>query len=86
MICHIFSFLIQVVCKLILTARNVVAGLAAAAGLYYNGTHGTRSCFDIYTEYVHCADPTGCGLGPNAKAYDYQVHLKYIRYISSTQF
>ncbi|XP_041369046.1 dipeptidyl peptidase 2-like [Gigantopelta aegis] len=64
---------LNVVCKLVLMAPSVIAGLASAAGLYYNGTHGTLPCFDIYKEYVQCADPTGCGLGPNAKAYDYQA-------------
>ena len=32
-----------------------------------------KSCHNIYEEFVECADPTGCGLGNAALAWDYQV-------------
>ena len=42
-------------------------------GLFYNGTNGTLSCFNIAEEFIECADPTGCGTGPAAAAWDYQA-------------
>ena len=49
-----------------------------AAGLLYNGTDPTqyKECFDIFDEYVYCSDPTGCGLGNDALAWDYQVYFQ----------
>ena len=28
---------------------------------------------DVDSQYVECTDPTGCGLGNSAKAWDWQV-------------
>ena len=43
------------------------------AGLYYNGTGGAAKCFDIYADFIECADQTGCGTGPSGTAWDYLV-------------
>lgn len=48
--------------------QDPLKGLATAAGLFYNGTNGTLTCFDIDTEFVECADQTGCGTGPGKAA------------------
>ena len=47
--------------------------VVVSAGLFYNGTVGNLTCFNITAEYVDCADATGCGTGPAATSWDYQV-------------
>lgn len=62
---------VDVACSKITKATNVVTGLADAAGVFYNAS--AVSCYDIFAEYVDCADPTGCGLGDTATAWDFQA-------------
>lgn len=53
--------------------------MGQAAGILNNGTWnngqgtGTLTCFDPFAEFIQCADQTGCGLGPDATAWDIQV-------------
>ena len=67
---------------MILAGATAIEGLAAGAGLFYNGTSlsNLRSvpCFDIMEEFIDCADPTGCGLGNDAKAWNYQVRTFHL--------
>ena len=56
-------------CQLLLGASDPIGGLAKASKLVY----GTHTCTDMWKEYVACADPTGCGLGFNSYAWDYQA-------------
>ncbi|XP_013418576.1 dipeptidyl peptidase 2-like isoform X1 [Lingula anatina] len=73
---------IQYMCKLIINSSIVelnLKGLAAAAGLYYNATSGnSRTCFDIYSDFVECADPTGCGVGSDSLAWDFQACTEFV--------
>ncbi|XP_034027215.1 dipeptidyl peptidase 2 [Thalassophryne amazonica] len=63
---------VKVVCNTMLSGSDLLANLRNSAGILYNGT-GQLSCFDLYRLYVACADPTGCGLGNDGLAWDYQA-------------
>lgn len=60
-----------------LTSKDELQALANAAGLFYNGTEGTKECFDIYEDFIYCADITGCGTGPEAVAWDFQCCTEF---------
>ncbi|XP_059850458.1 dipeptidyl peptidase 2 isoform X2 [Hypanus sabinus] len=63
---------VDVACHYIIQKSELIGGLLSILNMFYNST-GTKKCFDIYTEYQHCADPTGCGLGSASQAWDFQV-------------
>ncbi|XP_032905316.1 dipeptidyl peptidase 2 [Amblyraja radiata] len=63
---------VDVACHYILKKNDYVEGLLSILGIFYNST-GSKKCFDIYSEFQHCADPTGCGLGTASQAWDFQV-------------
>lgn len=63
---------VKVACDIMLTGADLLPALRDTVGIFYNST-GELTCFDLYALYVECADPTGCGLGPNSLAWDYQA-------------
>jgi dipeptidyl-peptidase-2 len=66
-------------CQLLVNySSDPLVALAKAAGVYYNGTAGNLPCYDIFDEFVFCADQTGCGTGPLAEAWDYQACTELI--------
>ena len=73
---------VNLACKMMASASSKVEGLAEVTALVYNGTNGTLTCLDPDTEYIKCADPTGCGLGLDSLAQDYQV-VGWIYYLPS---
>ncbi|XP_069122088.1 dipeptidyl peptidase 2-like [Argopecten irradians] len=71
------AFPVNVACGLITNSSEAIYGLAQAVDLLYKIAPG--KCHNIFQEFVECADPTGCGVGPDSLAWDYQacteVHL-----------
>jgi dipeptidyl-peptidase-2 len=83
------GFPVNTACDIMSNATGVsdpfelVALLGQAAGLFYNGTGGGLTCFDTLSEFVECADQTGCGTGPDGTAWDIQVCSQFV-YLPST--
>ncbi|CAD5117387.1 DgyrCDS6162 [Dimorphilus gyrociliatus] len=48
---------------------NPYDGLAQVVSMLY----GDKQCHDIYKEYVACSDTSGCGVGNDGLAWDYQA-------------
>ncbi|KAG7240046.1 hypothetical protein INR49_028049 [Caranx melampygus] len=63
---------VKVACETMLSGSDLLVNLRDTAAIFYNAT-GQLTCFDMYNLYVECADPTGCGLGFNSQAWDYQA-------------
>lgn len=63
---------VKVGCDIMLRGPDLLGNLRDTAAIVYNSS-AQLSCFDIYSLYVECADPTGCGLGFNSQAWDYQA-------------
>nr|XP_055055252.1 dipeptidyl peptidase 2 [Misgurnus anguillicaudatus] len=66
------AFPVKVACEVMLNGTDLMSALRDTVGILYNST-GEFQCYDIYSLYVECADPTGCGLGFNSFAWDYQA-------------
>lgn len=61
-------------CHRLLSASSSMLGLSSLTDLIY----GNIRCHEIFLEYVECSDPTGCGIGPNSFAWDYQACTEFI--------
>ncbi|XP_019716504.1 dipeptidyl peptidase 2 [Hippocampus comes] len=63
---------VKVACETMLRGSDLLTSLRDTAAIVYNST-GLLTCFDVSSLYVECADPTGCGLGFDSMAWDYQA-------------
>ncbi|XP_068594485.1 dipeptidyl peptidase 2 [Brachionichthys hirsutus] len=63
---------VKVACGVMLRGADLLTNLRDTAGIVYNST-GALSCFDPDSLFLECADPTGCGLGLDSLAWDYQA-------------
>ncbi|KAI3372495.1 hypothetical protein L3Q82_022691 [Scortum barcoo] len=73
---------VKVACETMLSGPDLLTNLrntavadvtqSYPAAIVYNAT-GVLTCFDLYSLYIECADPTGCGLGFDSMAWDYQA-------------
>lgn len=66
------AFPVKVACDTMLKGNDLMSALKDTVGIVYNST-GKLTCLDIYNLYIECADPTGCGLGFDSMAWDYQA-------------
>ncbi|XP_038064107.1 dipeptidyl peptidase 2-like [Patiria miniata] len=66
---------VNVSCAMITNSSDPLQGLADGSILFYNGTHGSLKCIDIYGELMECSDATGCG----SQGWDYQVCTEVTR-------
>ncbi|KAM9821523.1 dipeptidyl peptidase 2 isoform 3-T3 [Syngnathus typhle] len=63
---------VKVGCETMLRGSDLLTSLRDTAAILYNST-GLLTCYDVYSLYVECADPTGCGIGFDSMAWDYQA-------------
>uniref|UniRef100_UPI00358FFACC dipeptidyl peptidase 2 n=1 Tax=Myxine glutinosa TaxID=7769 RepID=UPI00358FFACC len=63
---------VDVACDILLKSGDPLTGLRDAAGIMYNSS-GTKKCYNIFEDFKPCADPTGCGVGWDSLAWDYQT-------------
>ncbi|XP_065055979.1 dipeptidyl peptidase 2-like [Rhopilema esculentum] len=69
------AFPINVACNYMAQNADKLKALAEVAFLLYGKE---KECHNVYDEFVDCADPTGCGLGNDAIAWDYQACTEMI--------
>ncbi|CAH8635802.1 unnamed protein product [Heterobilharzia americana] len=65
------AYPVNISCKNALATPDPISSLREAIGVFYNSSM-SLSCFDYKTQYIECADITGCGLGNASLAWDFQ--------------
>lgn len=65
---------VNAACLKFKSSPDVVTAMSHIADMVY----GDGGCHSMYTEFVECADPTGCGTGLASLAWDYQVCTEFV--------
>lgn len=73
-IANLPAFPVKSACVAMLNANSTAEGLFQMAEMVY----GKQKCHNIWNEYIECADPTGCGLGMDSLAWDFQACTEII--------
>jgi len=71
---------IAVACAFVVS--DGLGGLAQAVGMLYGASED--KCSDMSTDFVECADQTGCGSGAVGKAWDYQMCTDIVYEMATT--
>eukprot|EP00042_Codosiga_hollandica_P035263 m.260053 g.260053 ORF g.260053 m.260053 type:complete len:474 (+) comp54593_c0_seq1:2142-3563(+) len=70
------GFPVKDACQHAARASSPLEALGYVARMGYNATGQT--CNNIFTQYIECADQSGCGTGPSGIAWDYQACTEFM--------
>ncbi|CAH1785139.1 unnamed protein product [Owenia fusiformis] len=79
------AYPIKAAAEMLVNGSTPLDGLAAATALFYQYSDKEKKCYNISELFIECADPTGCDLGLNSLAWDFQACTE-VQIVQSTNF
>lgn len=73
-IANLPAYPVKYACTAMANANSTAEGLFEMSEMVY----GKLKCHNIWNEFIECADPTGCGLGMDSLAWDFQACTEII--------